>query len=458
MVNEELYLQSRRILFFFMRNKNKILLLWFCLCWLLPSNVAAQSGVHLSLFKEAKKQISIVIPDFLITKTYETQDNTATKGISILKNDLILSGIFDIILTQPIINQLNALDLDDDVIHYSRWKKLGVQALIRGEYSSTKNGITFKLKLFDIINKKYLIGKLYSGRQFHLRQIIHKFADEAVFYLTNERGIAQTKIAFVSKKSGHKELYIIDYDGYNLKQVTNERSLVISPEWSPSGRKLAFTSYKSRNPNLIVVSLESKKEKTIANFPGLNANPSWSPDGKKIAFTSSKDGNPEIYLIDTKRNIRRLTHFSGIDTSPTWSPDGKKIAFTSDRSGTPQIYIMDAKKGDNKMIKRVSFSGRYNDVPAWSPKEDKIAYSSLRNNRFEIVILDLTSVKEVPMAESGYSKESPAWSPNGRFIAFSSTVSGVSAIYIMQSNGTGIRRLTFLKGGGFSPAWSSIPN
>lgn len=441
-----------------MKKESLLILFFLSLFWLFPLNAVAQSDVHLSLFKEAKKQISIIIPDFLITETHKAKDNTAAKGINILKNDLKLSAIFDIIPTQQIVNQLNVLDVNEDVIHYSKWKELGAQALIKGEYSSTENAITFKLRLFDITNKKYLIGKLYRGKFFHLRQIIHKFADEAVYYLTNEIGIAQTKISFVSKNSGHKELYIIDYDGYNLKQITHERSLVISPEWSPNGRKIAFTSYKNKNPDLTVVSLKSRKKKIIASFPGLNATPAWSPDGKKIAFTSSKDGNPEIYLIDTKRNIRRLTHFRGIDTSPTWSPDGKKIALTSDRSGTPQIYIMDAEQGDAKMIKRVSFRGSYNDMPVWSPKEDKIAYSSLRNNRFEIVILDLTIGKEVPMAESRYSKESPAWSPNGRFIAFSSTVSGESAVFIMQSNGTGIRRLSFLKGGGYSPAWSRIPN
>tara|TARA_B100000315_G_scaffold195228_1_gene186038 strand:+ start:11865 stop:13193 length:1329 start_codon:yes stop_codon:yes gene_type:complete len=440
--------------------KGCLLIVFFLsLFWLTPSDANAQADVHLSVFKEAKKKIAIAVPDFLVTEIFELTDVSAVEGAGILKNDLNLSGMFDII--KPLkANDINRLDLNEEAIHYLEWENLGVHAVIKGEYAATENEITFKLSLYDIVNRRYLVGKLYRGQKSHLRQIMHKFADETVFQLTNETGIAQTKISFVSVESGHKELFVIDYDGYekSLKRLSNDRSLILFPDWSSDGKKIVFTSYKNNNPILKIVSLEKGKNKVIVNFPGLNANPTWSPDGKKIAFTSSKDGNPEIYVIDAKGNIKRLTFFRGIDTSPTWSPDGKKIAFTSDRSGTPQIYIMDAEKGEKKMIKRITFAGFYNDQPAWSPKGDKIAYSSLIKNRSQIVIKDLKSGEEVQLTKKGSSKESPTWSPNGWFLAFATTVLGESAIYILQANRPGIRRLTFLKGGGFFPAWSPVLN
>lgn len=440
--------------------KNKITLILFIpfLFSFFPDNTRAQPDVHLALFKEAKKKISIAIPQFIVTETNTDDDPIALEGTEILKNDLNLSGFFDSIEAQSI-DQLNLQDFSQDIVHYSKWQELGVHALIKGEYASTQNGITFKLRLFDISNKKYLIGKLYRGRRFHLRKLMHKFADVVEFALTKKEGVAQTKISFVSFVLGHKELFVIDYDGHNLKQITKEKSLVLSPDWSPDGKKIAYTSYSRNNPDLKVISVKGKKkEKVISSFPGLNVSPAWSPDGKKIAYTASKDGNPEIYLLNTNGEVQRITHYRGIDTSPTWSPDGKKIAFTSDRSGTPQIYIMDVKEGGSKHIKRISFSGSYNDLPVWSPGGDKIAYSSLQNNHFEIVVKDLIKKKEILVTRNGHHNESPSWSPNGRFLAFSSTLIGKSEIYVIQSNGTGIRRLTNLEGGGFSPAWSPVLN
>ena len=442
-----------------MKKRCLLIIFFLSLFWLIPSYANAQADVHLSVFKEAKKKISIAVPDFLVTEIFESGDASAVEGADILKNDLNLSGMFDII--NPLkANHINRLDLNEDAVHYLEWEDLGAHAVIKGEYTATEKEITFKLSLYDIVNGRYLVGKLYRGQKSHLRQIMHKFADETVFQLTNETGIAQTKISFVSFESGHKELFVIDYDGYekSLKQYSTERSLVLFPAWSSDGKKIAFTSYKNNNPILQVVSLENKKNKVIVNFPGLNANPAWSPDGKKIAFTSSKDGNPEIYIIDAKGNIQRLTHFRGIDTSPTWSPDGKKIAFTSDRSGTPQIYIMDAEKGEKKTIKRITFERSYNDQPAWSPKGDKIAYSSLIEDSSQIVIKDLKSGEVVQLTKKGSSYESPTWSPNGWFLAFATTGLDESAIYIMQTDRPGIRRLTFLKGGGFFPAWSPVLN
>ncbi len=429
----------------------------FCLPFFPLVNANGQTDVHISINKEARKKMLVAIPNFITTDTHIEGDRTAADGAAILKNDLNLSGFFDNI-DSPIINQINILDISEDIIHYSKWEEVGVQALIKCEYAANENGITFKLRLFDIAKEKYLVGKLYRGQHSHLRKLIHKFADEVVYAFYKEKGIAQTKISFVSTDRGHKELFVIDYDGNNLKQYSKERSLVLSPEWSPDGEKIVFTTYRYKNPDLKVLTLKGKKSKIIASFPGLNTTPAWSPDGKKIALTLSKDGNPEIYLLNANGKLQRLTHYRGIDISPTWSPNGKKIAFTSDRSGTPQIYIMDTTRGDSDKIKRITFNGAYNDLPVWSPLGDKIAYSSKRNSRFQILIKDLNNGNDIQITNNWENKESPSWSPNGRFLAFSSAGIEGSAVYVVKSNGTGMRRLTFLKGGGFFPAWSPILN
>ena len=225
-----------------MKSRSLIILFYLLVLWIFPAKVNAQADVHLSIFKEVKKKISIAIPAFLVKETNVAGDNTASEGANILKNDLNLSGMFDIIDFQRT-DQINRLDLNEDAIHYSMWTELGANALIKGEYAASENGITVKLSLFDVAKKRYLIGKRYRDQKFRLRQIMHKFADETVYYLTNEKGIAQTKIAFVAFQSGHKELFVIDYDGYkeSLKQLSNEQSLVLFPNWSPDGRKIVYT-------------------------------------------------------------------------------------------------------------------------------------------------------------------------------------------------------------------------
>ncbi|MCX5800605.1 MAG: Tol-Pal system beta propeller repeat protein TolB [Candidatus Eisenbacteria bacterium] len=362
----------------------------------------------------------------------------------IVESDLRFSGFFEVARAPA--GDLNAF-LD------SFKTKVGSkeEVLVEGRVSAEDDKIVFEGRLYDIASRKTIMNKRYKFVERALRKAAHRFSDEIVLQLTGERGIASTSVAFVSNASGAKEVHVMDYDGYGGKQITMEKSICLSPHWSPDGQRVVYTSYSSGNPDLHVVGRYGGKPYTLSAYRGLNSSPAWAPDGKKIALTLTKDGNAEIYVMNTDGSgLRRLTSHPAIDSSPSWSPSGRQIAFTSDRSGSPQVYLMEA---DGSNVRRLTFAGSYNDSPAWSPKGDRIVYASRMGNNFEVFVVDIAGVSPIQLTSGKGNNENPNWSPDGRQIVFSSTRDGKRDIYLMSADGSNARRLT-TRGENFNPSWS----
>jgi len=339
------------------------------------------------------------------------------------------------------------------------WHQVGAQWLIKTEYSVISGDkLSLVFRLYDTVSEKFLLGKRYFISEKKLmRKVVHRYADELVLQLTGKRGVAETKIAFLSHHDKGAEIYVADFDGENLKQITNDKTLNLTPTWSPNGRWLVYTSYAENNPDLIMIdNLGKKPKRTLLRLSGLNAAPSWSPVDDRLTLVLSKDENSEIYTLSNNRTLRRLTRHFSIDTSPTWSPDGKKIAFTSDRSGrgAPQIYIMDAHHGDRAGVQRISFGSSYNDNPAWSPDGDKIAYTARVGRRFQIKVYDLGTKTSTVLTRSRGNNEQPSWSPDGRFIAYRHKEGSFMSTYIQRLGSDKTRQLSFGNASGASPSWS----
>ena len=416
--------------------------------------VSADPKVRIDLELATQKKVTLAIADFVV-KGVDVMGN-AKEAKKILKKDLILSEWFSL-LQEPVFEELEKMERSSSKVDYRSWRQVGAQWLIKTEYSEVANGkgqvLTFRL--YDAVNKRFLLGKRYKSSRDLLRKTIHRFADEVVLQLTGKRGIAQTQIAFLNQENSGKEIYLIDFDGHNLRQVTRDHTVNLSPAWSPDAKWLVYTSYAARNPDLIMIDTLGQQRQTLHRLPGLNAAPAWSPDMQKIALVLSRDQNSEVYILNRDRQLQRLTRHFNIDTSPTWSPDGKKIAFTSDRSGTgaPQIYIMDSVKGDKSKVTRISFGSGYNDNPAWSPNGDKIAYTSREGKRFQIRIYDLNTHQSKLMTNGPGSCEQPSWSPDGRFIIYRKRDGDRHNLFIQKIGNGEARQLTF-SGKGHSPAWS----
>ena len=287
------------------------------------------------------------------------------------------------------------------------------------------------------------------------RNAAHKFADEIIYRLGGGiPGIAESKIVFIRRASPRvKEVWIMDYDGANQKQVTHLNTLSLTPAISLDATEIAFTTYLRNNPDIMVFSLLTNKPLAFFNRSGLNTTPTWSPDGKQLAFTSSVTGDPEIYLGDVRgEHAKRLTFARGVDISPAWNPKtGNQIAFVSDRSGKPQIYTMDI---DGTNVTQVVSGGNQALDPAWSPNGRLLAFTWDARGEYDIFIMDVATQQFVQMTKDLRRNEHPSWSPDNRHIVFQSNRTGVSEIWSMLADGSKPRQLTF-QGENSEPVWSS---
>jgi TolB protein len=347
---------------------------------------------------------------------------------------------------------------------FASWKELGVDALVAGTVSKTGDKFRVEFRLFNIATQQQAQGQAFEGT--NARLLAHRISDEIVKQQANLRGVAQTKIAFVSdrnrepmigtvQKREAKEIYIMDYDGENEQRITVSRTLNINPSWSPDARALAYTSY---NPGADVVVSRIYDGILHRPFKGVGENhvPVISPDGTRIAFASNRAGNDEIYVANLDgSNLRRVTNNPAADFTPTWSPSGEALAFTSDRSGRPQVYAMSI---DGSNLRLISKDGETEaDRPTWSPAPyNEIALTARHGSWYDIKIYDVAAGTSRWLTDNGVtggSNESPAFSPTGRHLVFQSTRTGSKQIFVMARDGKDQRQLT-RTGNNQTPAWS----
>ena len=330
-----------------------------------------------------------------------------------------------------------------------------VQAVTGGRWKVSGGQVTLEGEVRDFPARRPILSKVYRGPASDWRALVHQFADDIVLQFTGEPGVARTRIAFIAPAGRNKELWVMDLDGAGARALTADRSIALSPSWSPDGSLLVFSTYRDGgSSHLYVVPAAGGRLYQISARPGLNTSPAYSPDGREIACTLSKDGNSEIYVLDARGGSpRRLTDNRAIDTSPCWSPTGREIAFTSDRSGSPQVHVMDRDGGN---VRRLTYEVSYTDSPAWSPRGDLIAMVSRTSTGFDIYVCvaDGTNSR---LVVSGASNENPHWSPDGRHLVFASNREGPYALFVSDLDGRPPRKLDTGGRAAISPAWSPAP-
>ena len=379
-------------------------------------------------------------------------ENLANLARKTLRSDMDFSLVISMVDPSSLPFSPTSVRLGEEKEFLARLSSLAIQVMLAGDLARNGNKLILEAKLYDVSSKQQIFHNRYVSQVEDLAAAVHRLSDDIIYYLTGERGIARTKLAFVSNKGGSKEIYVMDIDGSDPMQMTRNRSLNLTPRWSPDGRFLAYVSYRDGNPDLYVLDVTCGRRIKVSSLPGLNISPSWAPDGKLIALALSKNGATNIYLMHPDgTRLRQLTSGASISVSPSWSPNGRQLAFVSDQGGTPQIYVMDA-EGTN--VRRLTFRGSYNTSPAWSPKGDKIAFVSSQNGALDIFVMNPDGSGLLPLTRGAGDNESPSWSPDGRYIAFSSTRQGRSGIFIMREDGSGQRRLTPNDADYYTPDWS----
>lgn len=425
-----------------------------------PAPPQQPTSVELRLTGESGTPPRLAVPDLLaLSPDRETQD--AARTISeVLFADLDFEREFSLIPRDtyksiPVAGSIDAVPFD-------RWRELGADGVIIGTVQKTPAGIRVEMRLYNVRARQSAYGREYTGSAANPRVYAHTMADELHDSQRQLRGVARTKLTFISdrnreavvatvEKRDVKEVFISDYDGATQRRITINRTMNLYPNWSPDGRSIVYTSYRSGVPDLLISNIYAGTMESPTKGVGQNWLPVFSPDGSRIAFTSSRDGNSELYVINRDgSNLVRLTNNPSIDTTPTWSPTGSQIAFTSDRRGQPQIFVVNP---DGTGLRQISFES-YADRPTWSPAPyNEIAFAARTGPGFDIKILAIGSGETRQITFGEGSNESPAWAPNGRHMAFMSTRAGRSQIFTVDRDGRNMRQIT-KDGNNTTPNWS----
>jgi len=328
-------------------------------------------------------------------------------------------------------------------------------------YAASQNGqIVLAGWLFDVeqpnVAGAQLIGKRYFGPLSDLgaRQVAHEFAADIIAKFGGESTLG-SHIYFVSDRSGNKEIWSMEPDGANQKQITRYKSISFTPAVSPDGKKLAFTSFAKGDPGIFVFSLETERQLSFYNQRApTNATPNFTPDGQHILYASSASGYLNIYMADLDGgNLQRISTSRRIEVEPKPNPKtGRDIVFVSGRSGPQQIWKMSLDGTNAEML--TSGEGDASN-PSWHPNGEIIAFSWTKGfepGNFNIFLMDVASRRIDQLTHGRGRNENPNWAPDGRHLVFASNRNGSMQIFSMLADGTHVVQLT-TQGRNQMPVW-----
>lgn len=379
-----------------------------------------------------------------------------------------LSEILNFTGSVEVLPQSGYLPKDNPTLRppkYDEWTAINSEMLILVKTEATaKNSLTFEMSLFDTKKQKRLLGKRFSNiDKKDVDRVLRRFADLVIEALTGELGIFSSKIAFVGAPAfgQPRQLYLANFDGTELQQITKENAITMSPAWSPDGRKLAYTSFKGGKPDIYVYDLVTKRTIKLTQGIGANSGANWSPDGKTIVFTSMVNGVTSIYTMNATNGSGRkqiITSSGGIDVEPSFSPDGTKLAFVSARFQRPHVFVRDLATGQDT---RITFAGWYNTTPSWRPDGRKLLFAGFDKeiDRYDVFLVNPDGRQMERLTLDQGDNEKPSWSPDGRFLVFASNRTAVKGkkgarrLHIMTRDGADQRALPINLGDVHMPAW-----
>ena len=440
-------------------NRSKYLFVFLLLLSCVPLTSRAQdwikTGTGLGLEKPR-----LAVADF--APRADQAKNHSALFTQVVRDDLQFSGILDFV--SPSFYPPQAPSQPSELRNLS-WTDAPANAsmVAFGNLTESTPEVAIQAWLFDVRNPSAqpVVAKVYRGTptDAQVRRFAHQFADEIISKLSGGLpSIAGTQIAFVSSRTGTKEIWGMDYDGANQHTLTSLKSIALTPRWSPDASRIAFTCFKPMNrvtsAQICMYSVDTGKIISFPQFRGTNTTPSWSPDGSQIVFSSSMAGNPELYVTDVNGGRpKRLTNSNGANMSASWNPKtGQTIAFVSDRGGVPQIYSMNA---DGTSVSKYDLPDMgYVIDPAWSPNGQILAFSWRRpSGNYDIYVMEAATGKTLEITRDSGRNERPSCAPDGRHIVFESTRGGSRQIWTMLADGSQPHQLT-TTGHNESPNWS----
>ena len=340
--------------------------------------------------------------------------------------------------------------LDAPTPNYGLLARLGIAAVVRP--TLTASGV--HVALYDVAGKR-----VAQVRDFPLpapalgaewRMALHAISDGVEEWITGTRGIAATRILYVSEG----RLHVVDSDGANGRTVT-DRGTAMSPAWHPGGRLIAYSTFGTNGTEIVVRDIAGGAPRTLHATPGgLNITPDFAADGTIVYAHGEENGTDLVSTSIDGGPTRRVTVGRGTDNvSPSFSPDGRRVAFTSGRPGHPEVYITDADGTNAELLTPYSFGDQsYRSNPDWSPDGRVIAFQSQLGGRFQVMTISLRDRSVKQLTTEG-TNEDPSWAPDSRHLVLVSTRGGTRQLWVLDAESGRARQLT--RGSAARlPAWS----
>jgi TolB protein len=389
----------------------------------------------------------------------------ADEILAIIQNDFgFYKFNFEISVNKLINEKSNRASLKEKNVHYL----IELSSFEKNHSDQRGADLYISTRVVNLRTDKELHSENFLFKM-PMRLFSHRISDALYKSISNKESIFLSKIVFVSDKGSTaaktiKELYLVDFDGFNLEKLTNHRSIVISPAISSDGKKIIYSLITLKrgiqNVDLFMYDLNTKSSQLISSKNGINSGAIFADNDQSIYLTLSYTGNSDIYKMDlaTKALTKITSHYAD-EVDPSLSYDGKLMSFLSNRPGPAMIYTLDP-SGVEKNVKRISYVGKFNATPRFSPDGSEIAFASWVDNRFDIYRIGRSGDGLVRLTKNFGSNEDPSYSNDGQFIAFASQrvlspKKAIQNIYIMTRDGEILGSITRDFGNCSSPRWSN---
>lgn len=265
----------------------------------------------------------------------------------------------------------------------------------------------------------------------------------------------RARIVFYSARDGDEDVYIMETDGANVRQLTDEPGRDYEPDAAPDGRTVVFASQRETGDSsqLYLMDVDGSDVRRLtfsASGPNdpkrvLDDYAHWSPDGRRVVFQrtriSDEGVDSDIWLVDIATGEgTQLTQGERWNSTPSFSADGLSILFESNRSGDFDIYRMELESGE---LTRLTDAPGIDSMAKESPDGKLIAFMAERDEtNAEVYLMDADGGNVRRLTDSELDDECPQWSPDGKLLTFQSSRDGDQEIYVMAADGSGQTRLT----------------
>jgi TolB protein len=259
------------------------------------------------------------------------------------------------------------------------------------------------------------------------------------------------------------DICVSTLDGSEVHRLTGGSGSKLSPAWSPDGRHSAFRF--TPNPqdfdssDIYVMNADGSGQRNLThNTQAHNWGAAWAPDGKRIVFNSTRDaGYPQLYVMNADGSDVRHLLASMWGEYPAWSPDGKKITFASNSQPLNgqdawDLYVMNIDgSGVTRLIHGLGEVGG----ARWSRDGKKIAFDANAGGHYEVYVMNAngSDVRRLTTSPTGTSSSSPDWSPDGMKLLFQRNLPESAEIWVMNADGSGQTKLMIHASDYPNPVW-----